>query len=83
MDELLFLLRFAAVFGFAAVLAMLLWRERARLPWLARFGGRGVAPQCNNLGLADDPFSRGWRPSEAHRCYAHLGRERVDLVGCA
>src|SRR5712691_5619410 len=50
---------------------------RLRLP---SFQLRKVAPtQCPHLGLAADPFGRHPRPSDEHRCYAHLGHERIDL----
>src|SRR5438128_5138474 len=50
---------------------------RLRLP---SFQLRKVAAtECPHLGLAADPFARHPRPSDEHRCYAHLGRERIDL----
>jgi hypothetical protein len=42
-------------------------------------GNRETAAQCPHLGLAEDPFKRGAHAAEEHRCYAHLGRERIDL----
>ncbi len=37
------------------------------------------ADTCPHLGSADDPASRQSRASDEHRCYAGVGRERVDL----
>jgi hypothetical protein len=78
MDELLFLVRFAAGLAVLMVLGFVAWRERHRFS--PRFGGKESAAQCDHLGYADDPFTRDARPNEAHRCYANLGRERIDLT---
>jgi len=69
MNELLFLLRVAAAMAVVAVLALVVWRRRKRV----------VASVCAHLGLEADPFAREARPAEAHRCYANLARERIDL----
>jgi len=37
------------------------------------------ADTCPHLGSADDPVGRQSRASDEHRCYAGVGRERVDL----
>ena len=34
---------------------------------------------CPHLGLAGDPFKHYPNANEQHRCYANLGRERIDL----
>ena len=34
---------------------------------------------CPHLGLAADPFKHYPNANEQHRCYANLGRERIDL----
>src|SRR6266571_9441787 len=40
---------------------------------------KAAATECPHLGLAADPFGSHPRASDEHRCYAHLGRERIDL----
>ena len=34
---------------------------------------------CPHLGLASDPFNHKPGASDEHRCYAEMGRERIDL----
>ena len=43
-------------------------------------GSRKSEKQCPHLGLAADPFNRGPHATDEHRCYAQLGRERIDLA---
>jgi hypothetical protein len=70
MNELLFLVRIAAVLAVIALIGLVVWRKRPHV----------VAMVCAHLGLADDPFGHEKSASEAHRCYANLGRERIDLL---
>ncbi|MBI4504141.1 MAG: hypothetical protein HY691_01280 [Chloroflexi bacterium] len=55
-------------------------RRAPRAGGLARglFGRRRRT--CPHLGLAGDPFRHVERPSDEHRCYAYLQRDRVDLA---
>ncbi|HYY90000.1 MAG TPA: hypothetical protein VFA49_14480, partial [Chloroflexota bacterium] len=77
MNELLFLLRIAAGLAVLTLLFVLVRRRVGGLP----LPGRGARPRlCPHLGLASDPFKHYPGANEEHRCYASLGRERVDLA---
>ena len=42
--------------------------------------GREPAAQCAHLGYVDDPFERGPHATNEHRCFAHMGKDRIDLA---
>jgi hypothetical protein len=35
---------------------------------------------CPHLGHASDPFAHGSNPSDEHRCYLYMQRDRIDLM---
>ncbi|MBI4498705.1 MAG: hypothetical protein HY689_12495 [Chloroflexi bacterium] len=60
---------------------------RQRGPWsltLRVLGGvrlsRGGPSACPHLGMTDDPFAHRDAPSEEHRCYLWMQRDRIDLT---
>jgi hypothetical protein len=79
MNDLLFVLRVVGVIGLALAVFLVV---RRRLGGLS-FGvpGRKARPRlCPHLGLATDPFKHYPGANEDHRCYANMGRERIDLA---
>ncbi|MBV8084816.1 MAG: hypothetical protein JO247_08370 [Chloroflexi bacterium] len=74
------------VSALTAVLALMLilklsQRLTLRLRVLAGVSiSRQPAKACPHLGAAADPFTHEDRPSEDHRCYLWMQRDRIDLV---
>lgn len=44
------------------------------------FGRRAVHKACPHLGMAADPFVKDESPTEEHRCYVYMQRDRIDLA---
>ncbi|MBI3978426.1 MAG: hypothetical protein HY331_09605, partial [Chloroflexi bacterium] len=72
--------------GFILLALMLaLSRVRGRLTLTIRMRGRAhmrqtIPSTCPHLGTDDDPFRHGDRPSDTHRCYLGMQRDRIDLA---
>ena len=70
----------------AALLVLLLvlrlsQRLTLRLKVLAGISvSRQPQKSCPHLGVANDPFGHGDKPSDDHRCYLYMQRDRIDLV---
>ena len=76
----------AVLSAFAALLLLLLvlrlsQRLTLRLKVLAGVTvSRQPQKSCPHLGHATDPFGHGSVPSDDHRCYLYMQRDRVDLL---
>src|SRR3954453_2749043 len=69
----------------AVLLLMLLLKLTQRLTLRLRvLAGvslsRSPQKSCPHLGIASDPFSHEDKPTEGHRCYLWMQRDRIDLV---
>ena len=75
------------VFSALAALTLLLLVLRLTQRLTLRFkllAGVSVSRQpqksCPHLGSSTDPFSHTQQPSDDHRCYLWMQRDRIDLV---
>jgi len=71
--------------AFAVVLLLLVLRLSQRLTLRLRvLAGvslsRPASKSCPHLGIASDPFSHENLPTDDHRCYLWMQRDRIDLV---
>ncbi|MBI2864291.1 MAG: tetratricopeptide repeat protein [Chloroflexi bacterium] len=74
-----------AIVAVALALILLALRLFHRLRFTIRFRGAvSVSPwseqPCPHLGLVDEPFIHRDEPSEEHRCYLWMQRDRIDLT---
>lgn len=46
---------------------------------MAKASSQPLNPACRHLGTAADPFNRVEAPTEEHRCYLWMQRDRIDL----
>ncbi|MBI2863984.1 MAG: hypothetical protein HYX94_05430 [Chloroflexi bacterium] len=71
--------------GVALVLVLVAFRVFGRIRLTFRFRGAVIVSPwaqqpCPHLGLLDEPFIHRDDPTEEHRCYLWMQRDRVDLT---